>query len=107
MASTPSPISVPAELTSQLRLPLGRPEEPNTEPAEVERILVSGLTMPARLSRTWEDGGAVVGTSPRGGPMPPDRPPQVAIVGTRRPTHDGLRLAGMIAQGLAEGHARI
>lgn len=108
-----SPEQVLAELTSQQRLPLtfqqvGDPGvgdaadgESDCIPEDAEWVLVSGRTMPARLSRTWVDGGPLW-VRLRGGPLPADRLPHVAIVGTRRPTHDGLRLAGTIAQGLAE-----
>ncbi|MGI9017677.1 MAG: DNA-processing protein DprA [Euzebya sp.] len=62
------------------------------------QILVCGITMPARLTQTWSLGGPLW-LWLHGGPVPSG--PAVAVVGTRRPTADGLRLAHDMAHDLA------
>lgn len=99
------PTRVVEELTRQARLPLETqpdvvPTGPPNESTSVATVLVCGRGMPQRLADTWGFGGPLW-LRLRGGPLPPG--PAVAIVGTRRPTLDGLRLAGRIANDLA-GH---
>ncbi|MEE8603281.1 DNA-processing protein DprA [Euzebya tangerina] len=67
-------------------------------------LLVVGDDMPPLLSQTWEAGGPLWLWC-RGQP-PPDGP-AVAIVGTRRPTSDGLRLARNLAGDLARAGVRV
>lgn len=77
------------------------------------RMLVVGFPgYPARLAQAWPELGAPLWVFVRGGP-PPDRP-TVAIVGTRKPSLDGMRLArdlartavragGVVVSGMARG----
>ncbi len=100
-----NPVPTPQAVVRSLgaRLPVQVPDqvEPATaagaEAADMT-VLVTGASMPWRLSAAW-DGGGPLWVRHTGADVP-DRP-TVAIVGTRRPTLDGMRLAGRIAAGVA------
>ncbi|CAN5145202.1 DNA-processing protein DprA [soil metagenome] len=63
-----------------------------------DRLLVAGQSLPVLLEQSWEAGGPLWvhwrGALPCEGA-------RVGIVGTRRPTADGLALAGLLAHDLA------
>lgn len=94
------PLAVVDELDRQPRLGGAAPDRADSP----NRVLVCGLTMPARLALTWEFGGPLW-VRLRGNSLPVG--PAVAVVGTRRPTLDGLTVAGRIAQDLAAAQVAV
>jgi DNA processing protein len=76
-------------------LPLADVERRSSCPDDA--LLVTGRSMPDRLSATWDQGGPL--WVHWRGVLPADGP-HVGVVGTRRATADGLGLAGDMAAGL-------
>lgn len=95
-----SPQRVTEELARQVRLPLtGAFSGTGSGSATDLAVLVCGLTMPQRLADSWAFGGPLW-LRLQGGPVP--QGPAVAIVGTRRPTLDGMTLAERMAHDLVQ-----
>ena len=64
-------------------------------------VLVGDVQYPAPLATAWPELGAPLWLFAAGGPVRLVTTPAVAIVGTRRPTLDGLRTARTLATALA------
>ncbi len=103
LGQSATPLAVARALCRQPTLDLG-PTVPHRDADDIwsspseETVLVTGASMPVALSRSWSDGGPL--WLRRQGVAVPTGP-AVAVVGTRRPTLDGLDLAAGIAAGLA------
>lgn len=76
------------------------PDAHPTEPPEGLYVCQGSPALPTRLTATWEEGGPLWVWRRRAGSWE-ERPRVVAIVGTRRPTLDGLDLARSLARDLA------
>jgi DNA processing protein len=68
-------------------------------------LLLDDERYPVPLRAAWPELGAPVWLFAAGGPVRLAGAPAVAIVGTRRPTLDGLRTAGMVATALVQAGA--
>lgn len=101
MGEAGTPEAVVAALERRHR-PMTAP--PDRAPSADDRLLVVGEGMPERLAETWTQGGPLW-VWWRGGDGGPG--PVVGIVGTRRATHDGQRLAHEIGGGLAEAGVQV